>query len=296
MEGTIFNIQRFSLYDGPGVRTVVFFKGCPLRCLWCHNPEGLSPKQQIRYNPDRCMGCGGCAEICNCHKLEDHVHTYDREHCTACGKCTEACYSLALTRVGQTMTVEEVLETVLQDQAHYAVSGGGLTLSGGEPLLQWEFAEALLRKAKEHGIHTCLETSGFGKGLEEIAPYTDLFLFDYKATGEEAHKRLCGVPQAPILENLSRLNDLGAKVILRCPLVPDQNGTDQHLRGIADTANRYSCILEVQLEPYHRLGISKAEQLGLPPTYEGQPPEIEWTEAFAKRLQVLCPATPVQIN
>lgn len=234
MTAEIFNIQRFSLFDGPGVRTVVFLKGCPLRCLWCHNPEGLSPKKQIMYNMDRCMGCGACAEVCACHKMENGVHTYDRENCIACGKCTRECYSLALTQVGQTVTAEEVMETVLLDQG------------------------------------------------------------SYKATGDQLHKTLCGVPQRPILENLAMLNDLGAKVILRCPLIPDLNGTDEHLQDIAATANKFSCILEVQLEPYHRLGISKSGQLGVAPDYESQPPETEWTAAFAANLQQLC-QIPVRI-
>ena len=286
----IFATKPFEIHDGDGIRTTVFFKGCPLRCKWCHNPEGLSAYKQIMYNKDRCMGCGACAEVCACHKIENGVHTYDRENCIACGKCTRECYSLALTQVGQTLTVEEVMQTVLLDQGSYTASGGGLTLSGGEPLMHGEFSVALLQKAKEKHIHTCVETSGFGnpKVLAQMAEYTDLFLLDYKVTGDEAHKTLCGVPQRPILENLAMLNDLGAKVILRCPLIPDLNGNEEHLQGIAATANKFSCILEVQLEPYHRLGISKSGQLGLTPDYESQPPETEWTEDFAERLRALC--------
>lgn len=300
MEGTIFNIQRFSLYDGPGVRTVVFLKGCPLRCVWCHNPESYLARPQVMYNPDRCIGCGECVAACpkNCHTLEQGLHGLDRTSCIDCCACAENCYTLALTRVGQSQTADQVLETVLQDKKNYDATGGGLTLSGGEPLAQATFSAELLKKARENGIHTCLETSGFGswEKLQKLAEYTDLVLFDYKATGDETHKKLCGVPQTPILENLARLNEMGKQVILRCPLIPELNGDETHLRGIADTANRYDCILEVQLEPYHRLGIGKSQQLGQKPAFEAQPPEKEWTEDFAKRLQALCPATPVRIS
>lgn len=296
MNGTVFNIQRFSLYDGPGVRTVVFLKGCPLRCLWCHNPEGLSPKPQWMYNPERCIGCGECAAVCpnHCHKMENAAHLFDPAGCTQCGACSENCCALALTQTGQSLSAQQILDTVLLDEKHYAATGGGLTLSGGEPLLQAEFSAALLQMAKAQGIHTCVETSGFGK-MEEIAKYTDLFLFDYKATGEEAHRRLCGVSQQPILENLALLDRLGKPVVLRCPIIPELNGNDAHLAGIAATADRFPCIQRIELEPYHRLGVSKAAQLGLETTYEGQPPDPQWLTRFAKALQKQCPI-PVQIN
>lgn len=298
MEGVIFNIQRFSLYDGPGVRTVVFLKGCPLHCLWCHNPESYVSRPQVMYNPDRCIGCGECVAACpqGCHTLAEGLHSLDRTGCTDCCACAESCYALALTRVGERQTVDRVLETVLLDKKNYAATGGGLTLSGGEPLAQAAFSAELLKKAGENGIHTCVETCGFGskQALRALAEYTELFLFDYKATGDEKHKALCGVPQRPILENLAMLNELGKAVILRCPLIPELNGDEEHLRGIAAAAKRFSCIQEVQLEPYHRLGISKAAQLGQTPAFEAQPPETEWTEDFADRLQALCPTTPVR--
>lgn len=292
MEGTIFNIQRFSLYDGPGVRTVVFLKGCPLRCIWCHNPESYLARPQVMYNQDRCIGCGECVAACpqNCHSLTEGLHGLDRTNCIDCCACAENCCTLALTRVGQRETSDQVLETVLQDKKNYDATGGGLTLSGGEPLAQAAFSAELLKKAKENGIHTCLETSGFGswENLQKLAEYTDLVLFDYKATGDETHKKLCGVPQTPILKNLARLNEMGKQVILRCPLIPELNGDETHLRGIAETANRHACILEVQLEPYHRLGIGKSQQLGQKPSFEAQPPEKEWTEDFANRLRAIC--------
>ena len=300
MTAEVFNIQRFSLFDGPGVRTVVFLKGCPLRCLWCHNPEGGSIRKQIMYNADRCMSCGACAAVCpnGCHRMEDGLHIYDRSGCTACGKCAQECYSLALTQVGQTMEIEQILQIVLQDEKSYAASGGGLTLSGGEPLMHKEASVALLKAAKDHGLHTCVETSGYGdpEVLRQMAKYTDLFLFDYKITGDEGHLALCGVPQTPILENLELLNRLGASVILRCPLIPEYNGTQAHQAGIADTAKRLRCIQQIQLEPYHRLGIPKSQQLGLAPGYDGTVPEKEFVEQFAAGLQALCGDVPVQVN
>ena len=301
MKAEVFNIQRFSLFDGPGVRTVVFLKGCPLRCLWCHNPEGIRTGVQILYNADRCISCGACVAVCpaGCHRMDNGRHIYDRAHCTHCGACVKECTSLALTRVGESMTVDEVMEVVLRDEKTYSASGGGLTLSGGEPLAHGQFSLALLKAAKARHLHTCVETSGFGdpKVLEQMAAVTDLFLFDYKVTGDDLHETLCGVPQTPILENLALLDRLGARVILRCPIIPEYNGTEVHQQGIADTANLFSCVEEIQLEPYHRLGISKSQQLGEKPGYDGAVPEKELVEAFAAGLrEKLTRSVPVQIS
>lgn len=293
MVGRIFNIQRFSRFDGPGVRTVVFLKGCPLRCSWCHNPEGLSPKPQIMYNADRCIGCGACTTVCgqNCHTIKDGFHIFDRTNCIACGACAKACFSLSLITHGTDMTVDQVMDTVIRDAAVYRDSGGGLTLSGGEPLMQGAFSVALLKAAKAQGLHTCVETSGFGSSdiLLEMASCTDLFLFDYKITGNEAHKQYCGVPSAPILHNLGLLNQFGKPVILRCPLIPSINGTREHQKGIAEIALAHpNSVSEVHIEPYHRLGISKAVQLGITPAYEADVPDPGFVGEFADTLQKLC--------
>lgn len=301
MTAEVFNIQRFSLFDGPGVRTVVFLKGCPLRCLWCHNPEGERAGTQLFYNADRCIACGACAEVCprGCHSMDHGLHLFDRSACVDCGACAAECTSLALSVVGQTMTVEQIMEIVLRDKKTYDASGGGLTLSGGEPLAHGEASLALLQAAGAHGLHTCVETSGFGDPelVKAMAACTDLFLFDYKVTGDDLHETLCGVPQTPILENLALLDRLGARVILRCPIIPEYNGTEVHQQGIADTAGRYACVEEIQLEPYHRLGISKAQQLGREPRYDGSVPERTLMEEFAGGLrQRLTRPVPVQIN
>ena len=288
MLGTVFNIQRFSLFDGPGVRTVVFLKGCPLRCIWCHNPEGIRREPQIMYNSQRCIACGECIEMCpkNLHIIQNGLHGYLRDGCEGCGKCAKACPTEAVSLAGRLMDTEAVMTAVMRDLSLYKESGGGLTLSGGEPLYQGEFAISLLSAAKEQGITTCVETCGQAKRevIAEAAKYTDDFYFDYKATGDEMHKKLCGVPQTVILENLALLCELGARVTLRCPIVEDENEFPDHIRGIGETAGKYSCIKEVHLEPYHRLGVSKSEKLGETSAYDGKAPERSRLEAYCREI------------
>ena len=262
VSGTIFNIQKFSINDGPGIRTTVFLKGCPLNCLWCHNPESKSVKREVFYNFEKCVGCGRCGNICpnGCHIIEDGRHIYNRDKCTACGECTEMCFTEALETVGETKTVEEVIKEVLKDKDFYENSGGGMTLSGGEPMLQFEFTYELLKRAKEEGLHTCIETCGFTKSenLKKIAPFVDIFLFDFKETDPEKHKEFTGVSNENILENLKMLDCMGCKTILRCPIIPTLNDREDHLNGIAALANELENIIEINVEPYHPLGSSKA--------------------------------------
>ncbi len=289
MSGMVFHIQRFSLFDGPGVRTVVFLKGCPLRCAWCHNPEGLSSHPQILYDSARCIGCGECRAACSRgqHVFRERLHGFDQEGCIGCGKCAEVCCSGALSLAGQSMSASEVIEAVMRDWPVYRESGGGMTLSGGEPLFQADFAIELLARAKGRGISTCVETSGMAdsRKLLEAAAYTDLFYYDYKATGDEMHRKLCGAPQTLILENLKKLDSAGAEVALRCPIVPGANETPEHIWGIAGTARKHKCIGQVQLEPYHRLGISKAEKLGKGGAYDARPPSRQALEAYCRIVE-----------
>ncbi len=296
-KGLVFQIQRFCVNDGPGIRTTVFFKGCPLRCIWCHNPESKSSEPEMFFAPDRCISCGQCANICpqGCHAfhlLEDGrvVHDFDRSRCTACGKCTEVCFTGALELVGRYMTVDEVMEQVRRDKPFYQKSSGGLTLSGGEPLFQPEFAEALLRAAKEEGFHTCVETSGYAKSnlFARLVRYVDLFLFDYKVSSVSDHKRLIGAACGVNLRNLQLLNGLGAEVILRCPIIPSCNDTQIHFAQIASIANRMRCVLEVQIEPYHPLGKSKSALLGKTyPLDDLTFPPKELVEEWVRSIQTL---------
>jgi len=251
MTGIVFNIQRFSLFDGPGVRTVVFLKGCPLRCIWCHNPEGLEKYPQIMYDPTRCIGCGECASVCpnGLHIMREGLHGYIRQNCTGCGKCAQNCCTDALSLAGETMDVSGVMSTVMRDLPVYKESGGGITISGCEPFYQADFTISLLKASKKAGISTCIETCGHADGakIEEAAAFTDLFLYDYKATGDEMHRELCGVPQTVILKNLARLDALGSNVILRCPIVSGANDLPIHINGIAEIARMASKIARVTI-------------------------------------------------
>lgn len=272
MEGVIFNIQRFSVQDGPGIRTTVFFKGCPLRCRWCHNPESQHTAREIAYHTDKCIGCGACGAVCpsGAHRFEEGRHVFLRERCTACGRCAEVCCAQALEAIGRRAPVEEVLREVLADKEFYAQSGGGMTLSGGEPLAQPEFATALARAAKEAGVSVCVETCGYADPaiLLRLAEFTDIFLFDYKLTDPEKHKAFTGVSNEKILSNLEELDRNGVQTILRCPMIPEVNLEDSHFEGIARQANRLQHCLGIDLEPYHPLGISKSEQLGRQAAYQ----------------------------
>ncbi|MBE6632113.1 MAG: glycyl-radical enzyme activating protein [Ruminococcaceae bacterium] len=264
--GTIFNIQKFSVNDGPGIRTTVFMKGCPLNCLWCHNPESKKVKKEIFYNKEKCSSCGMCIKACpsGCHSFEGVAHLYDRERCTACGKCTETCLNSALEAVGKEISAEEVIKEVMKDKIFYENSGGGMTLSGGEPMAQFNFTYELLSMAKNEGLHTCIETCGYAKeeNYLKIVPLTDIFLFDYKVTGEELHKKYTGVSNELILSNLKAIDSAGGKSILRCPIIPGINDTEEHFCGIAKTAESLKNILEINIEPYHPLGKGKSEMLG----------------------------------
>lgn len=262
MTGRIFNIQRFSVHDGPGIRTTVFFKGCPLRCAWCHNPESQSAGREIFFDPDRCIGCGACVPVCPEKKQSVAPRFFDRAGCLRCGACASACPVGALETCGQDATAEEVIKTVLRDRAFYG-EDGGITLSGGEPLAQPAFALELLRRSREEKITTCIETSGYApwETVAAFVPLVDLFLFDYKLTDSEKHRAYTGVANEGILSNLASLDRAGAKIVLRCPIVPGYNDDDGHFFGIADTANRLQNVLGIDLEPYHPLGKSKAARL-----------------------------------
>ncbi len=266
--GFITDIQRFSVDDGPGIRTTVFMKGCPLRCLWCHNPECISPKVQLCYVESACVRCGACEKVCpvGAHRVTEEYHQVDFEKCIACGACVKACAYDALSLSGKTVTVEEVMAEVMKDRLYYETSGGGITVSGGEPLMQAEFTLALLEAAKDKGLHTCLETCGYveEKALKEAAKLTDVFLYDYKVTDPAAHQALTGAGNRRILANLDMLVHLGAFIILRCPIIPGCNDEASHYDGIIALLTKYPSIPRAELMAYHRMGAAKYRQLGKP--------------------------------
>ena len=269
MKGIVFNIQRFCTDAGPGIRTTVFLKGCPLRCAWCHNPESHRKSPEILLNPDKCVLCAQCASVCKNHAFSDGKHIFHRDACSSCGKCASSCFPQALELCGKEMSVEEVIHTVLRDKPFYQFSGG-MTISGGEPLMQFDFTLSLLKKAKENGIHTAIETSGYTEKSKiiKIAEYTDLFLYDIKTTDDESHIKYTGVSNKPILENLSCLDSLSKKVILRCPMIPGVNVTDDHIINVFTLARRHSSVQSIEFEPYHPLGVSKSRLLGKEPEYK----------------------------
>ena len=270
LTGRIFDLQRMSIHDGPGIRTTVFLQGCPLRCQWCHNPEGWEPRTRLALTPSLCIGCRYCLQHCPnaAHRMEAAGHVLDREACTECLVCAEGCYSGALEAVGREAAPEDVLAEVEKDRPFYEESGGGMTLSGGEPLMQPAFAGALLRGARERGLHTCIETCGLAPRdvVESVVPHADLVLFDYKESDPERHRRWTGLSNEVILENLRLVDGLGVPMILRCPIIPGLNLREDHLRGIAGAARSLSHCVAVHVMGFHRLGESKRARLGLPAT------------------------------
>jgi glycyl-radical enzyme activating protein len=283
--GLVFDIQRFSLFDGPGIRTTVFLKGCPLRCPWCHNPEGIASQPALRYDATRCVECRACVAVCpnGAHSVDSAGrHRLDRARCTVCGACAEVCPSKALEICGETLTLDDVMDVVLRDRGYYADSGGGITLSGGEPLLQPGFSRVLLAAAKAEGLHTAVETSGFGawSALAALAPVTDLFLFDIKETEADRHLALTGVPLAPIHANLQRLAARGATIVLRLPMIPRINDRPDHIAAIAALAMNLPTLPQIDLLPYHRLGTGKRPLLGEPEREVAHPPAPAQVQAW----------------
>lgn len=289
MNGRIFNIQRFCTGDGPGIRTTVFLKGCPLSCAWCHNPESQSVHTQIVYNPEKCIFCGECAAVCgkNAHVFEENGHDFIRENCVKCMKCTEVCMTKAIEKCGETKSADEIIEIAERDAEFYIQSDGGVTLSGGEPLMQYDFSVEILKKLKEKGFHTAVETSGFCFGnLGRISKYTDLWLYDIKILEPHKHKKYTGVSNKIIIKNLYDIDSMGAKTVLRCPIIPNVNLCLEHFDGIAELANSLKNICSVQFEPYHPLGIDKSERLGSSQKYNNKSfLASEEVEMFAEKIR-----------
>ena len=292
----ITDIQRFCMHDGPGVRTTVFLKGCPLRCKWCHNPETQSSLPEILFYSKKCILCGACAMECaGVHSVTD-VHTVERELCTACGRCRDACPTGALEMTGRDMAVHEILDTALRDKAFYGTDGG-VTVSGGEPFAQADGLIELLYACKAAGLNTAIETSGFASpdALRAAYPVTDLFLFDIKDTDHERHKSYTGADLSPILDNLLLLSSLGARIRMRCILVNGVNTDRSHYVGIAKLASGVKGLDSVELIPYHAYAGNKSVFLGKPDTGR-----LEWiptdAEIAAARAIIESYGIPVKVS
>ena len=264
--GLVFHIQRYSIQDGPGIRTTVFLKGCPLACWWCHNPEGRSAEPEISVMAERCVRCGRCRQVCP-RVLPDRDGEgpiRQRDGCTRCGQCVEACPADARQRVGTSMGVTEVLDQVLRDRIFFDDSGGGVTVSGGEPLLQARFTRALVEACRAEGVHAAVDTCGFAppEALEWVAHATDLFLYDLKTLDDQLHRRHTGVSNALILENLQRLARLHQAIWIRVPLIPGFNDQPAQLDALARLAASIDAVRQVNLLPYHDWGLHKRRHLG----------------------------------
>ncbi len=268
----IFDVQKFSVHDGPGIRTLVFFKGCPLRCRWCANPEGQRHEPELLFLADRCGGCAACVDACphGAHRVvpgEPSSHAIDRRACVGCGACAGACPAAALRKVGDERPIDDLLDEVLQDELFYRNSGGGVTLGGGDPVGQPEAALELLERCRSRGIHTALETCAFAslETMERLAAHLDLLHIDLKHIDDDAHLAITGQPNAPILRNVERMLVLGLPVVIRMPIVPTINDDpDAMHRAVAWLAQRdgAGAVRRIDLLPYHRLGAHKYAMLG----------------------------------
>lgn len=287
MKAKIFEIKRFAVHDGDGIRTTVFFKGCPLKCIWCHNPEGIDFNPQLAYYANKCANCGECAKVCpvSAHIISETEHKLAREKCVSCGNCEEACFHDALKLYGREMSVSGLMPILLEDRDFYENSGGGVTLSGGECLMRPEFCEELLKRLKAEGIHTAVDTCGFvsKEAFDKVMPYTDIFLYDLKAFDENVHIKCTGQSNKVIFKNLKYLDDCGKKIEIRIPYVPDFN--HDQIEKIAEFLKGLKNITKVRVLPYHNYAGSKYAALNIKNTLPEILPtnnEIILAEAYVK--------------
>ncbi|MBP6229918.1 MAG: glycyl-radical enzyme activating protein [Pseudomonadales bacterium] len=274
--GRVFNIQRFSLHDGPGIRTTVFLKGCPLSCTWCANPESQKGSIEISHSDALCDGCGRCVAAChaNAISLSECGVSIDRGRCIECGTCVEKCLPKALRVIGEDLSVEQAFDEVMKDEIYYRHSDGGVTCSGGEPLVQARFVAALFARCRQAGIHTTVDTCGLAsrRAVERVLAHTDLVLFDLKAINCERHRAITGMPNEQILENSRRVADSGVAMIVRVPLIPGLTDAEDNIRDIADFVRSLGRDdIAVNVLPYHRFGENKYRMLDRPYEHEALP-------------------------
>ena len=277
-QGKVFNIQHYSIHDGPGIRTTVFLKGCPLNCHWCHNPESMDLKEQMIYRIQKCIGCGDCIVHCpeKALSMGDNGIIRNEELCTLCGRCGEVCPTNAMEKVGKTASVEEIMAEIEKDQVFFEESGGGVTFSGGEPLLQPDLLIPLLDACKNKGIHTALDTSGYARWetLQAAAEKTDLFLYDLKHMDQEAHEKYTGVPNTLILENLIKLSRMHQNIWIRVPVIPGINDGEENVHRMGEFVKSLG-IKKLFLLPYHDIAAGKYALLGKPFLLKGVRPPAE---------------------
>lgn len=291
MKANIVEIKRFAVHDGDGIRTTVFFKGCPLKCLWCHNPETLSPERQLAFYEHKCISCGNCAEVCGCHTFLENIHRIDRKKCTMCGKCAAVCPQSALEVFGKEASTDEICTILLKDKDFYIESGGGITLSGGECLLQSEACFEILKIMKQNGINTAVDTCGFvpRSAIDKVMPYTDTFLYDIKAIDEDVHIKCTGQSNKIILDNLVYIDSCGAKSEIRIPYIPNYN--DGQIDKIGKFLSGLSSVIRVRVLPYHNYAASKYAALNinntLPPLLPTEK-EIKYAEFIISSCGLIC--------
>lgn len=265
-DALIFNIQKFSVHDGPGIRTTVFFKGCPLRCLWCHNPESQNINKEILYDSNKCVLCGKCEEICptNAIDIKEGKLTTDKDKCNYCGECAVYCIYGAREIVGKRYSIDNVVKEVIKDKVFYEQSNGGVTISGGEPLIQIDFVEELLIRLKDEKINTAVDTSGAVSFdiLERVSKYTDLFLYDLKLMDDEKHKKYIGISNKGIIENLKKLSQIHSNINVRMPIIGNVNDDIAHIEKTMELLKDLN-IKKINLLPYHSIAKHKYEKLGL---------------------------------
>ncbi|MBN1993838.1 MAG: glycyl-radical enzyme activating protein [Anaerolineae bacterium] len=289
-KGIIFDIKKFSIHDGPGIRTTVFFKGCPLHCCWCHNPESQARRPERIFRKTRCIGCGACLAVCPQAAVSQNGNGIitDNEKCNLCGTCVETCYAQAREIIGREMTTAQVMAEIEKDVAFYDESGGGVTFSGGEPLLQPDFLLALLRACRDKEIHTVVDTSGFAswETLDSIRAYVNLFLYDLKLMDEVRHQKFTGGSNQLVLQNLQALSQQGHQIILRVPVIPGINDDAENIRQLGQFIAALPQAHPVELLPYHHLSADKYERLNMAyQLSEIRPPSAERMAHIAKILQ-----------